>query len=97
MADIRLVRRHDLPMAEARALAERAARGLARYGVTSAWQDGVLRFHRAGIDGHVRLTASQIRVDVKLGLLLRPLKAQLAARIDQQLDRLLKGSPRRSA
>jgi putative polyhydroxyalkanoate system protein len=97
MAEIRLVRRHALPMAKARALAARAASDLTRYGVRSGWDGDVLRFHRAGIDGRMRLTPSQIRVEVKLGLLLRPFKSQLAARIDQQLDRLLNSSSRRSA
>lgn len=98
MSNIHLVRRHALPMAKARALAQRAADGFAeRYGVGAEWDGDVLHFHRAGVEGCVRLTPSQIRVDVKLGLLLRPLKSQLAAQIDQQLDRLLKSGPRRSA
>jgi putative polyhydroxyalkanoate system protein len=90
MPDIRVARRHALPMAKARALAERAVGDLAaRYGADTQWHGDVLRFHAAGADGQVKLSASEIRVDVKLGLLLRPFKARVAARIERHLDQLL--------
>ncbi|HET7362943.1 MAG TPA: polyhydroxyalkanoic acid system family protein [Burkholderiales bacterium] len=95
--DIRLVRKHALSRSKARALAERAIHVVATYDVQTDWEGDVLRFRRPGVDGQVRFTPSQIRVEVKLGLLLRPFRSRLAAQISQQLDRLLEHSHRRSA
>ena len=90
MADIQVARRHALPMPKARALAERAVDDLAaRYGASTEWRGDVLRFHAAGAEGQVRLSVSEIRVDVKLGLLLRPFKARFAEHIERHLDGLL--------
>jgi putative polyhydroxyalkanoate system protein len=91
MADVRVVRRHALPMPEARALAERALAELAeRYGADTEWRGDVLRFRAPGAQGEVRLSPSEIRVDMKLGLLLRPMKAKLTERVARRLDRLLR-------
>jgi putative polyhydroxyalkanoate system protein len=98
MADIQVARKHALPMAKARVLAERAVDDLAaRYGASTEWRGDVLRFHAAGAAGQVRLSSSEIRVDVTLGLLLRPFKAKFTARIEQHLDELLARRERRSA
>jgi putative polyhydroxyalkanoate system protein len=98
MPDIQVARRHALPMPKARALAERAIDDLAaRYGASTEWRGDVLCFHAAGAEGQVRLSGSEIRVDVKLGLLLRPFKAKFAARIERHLDELLARRERRPA
>jgi putative polyhydroxyalkanoate system protein len=90
MSHIKVARRHALPLPKARALAERAIGDLAqRYGGVTEWRGDVLRFHAAGAEGELRLSASEIRVDVKLGMLLRPFKAKFAARIERHLDELL--------
>jgi putative polyhydroxyalkanoate system protein len=90
MADVRVERRHALPKAQARALAERALAELARrYRAETEWHGDVLRFQAPGAAGEVRLSDAEIRVDVKLGLLLRPLKARIEQRIAEHLDRAL--------
>jgi putative polyhydroxyalkanoate system protein len=90
MFDIRMVRHHTLPMAKARALAQKAAESFgARYDVQGEWQGDVLRFHYPGAEGEVRLSPSEIRIGVNLGLLLRPFKTRVVKRIEQHLDRLL--------
>jgi putative polyhydroxyalkanoate system protein len=95
--DIKLTRRHALPPARARLLAERTVDEFAaRYGVATGWQGDVLRFRGRGAEGRVRLAGSAIHVDVKLGLWLRPFKARVADRIERHLDRLLRARERKS-
>ena len=90
-SDIKLVRRHALPMARARSLAERTVDEFAeRYGVATEWRGDVLRFRAHAAEGQVRLSPSEIRVVVKLDLWLRPFKARVAERIEEHLDRLLR-------
>jgi putative polyhydroxyalkanoate system protein len=95
--DIKVSRRHALPPARARLLAERTVDEFAaRYGVATEWQGDVLRFRAHGAEGRVRLSGAELHVDVKLGLLLRPFKARVADRIEEHLDRLLRARKRKS-
>src|SRR5512138_102693 len=86
MAEIRIVRRHALPMAKVRALARAAARD---FGVEPEWDGDVARFHRTGLEGEIRFSPSEVRVDVKLGFLLAPFKQRLAEHMQAHLDRVL--------
>ena len=96
MPDIRVARRHALPMPKVRALAERTAGELAaRFGGAAEWRGDVLSFRTAGAQGEVQLSLVEIRVEVKLGLLLRPFKARFAEHIERHLDSLL--APRERA
>ncbi|MGZ8993890.1 MAG: polyhydroxyalkanoic acid system family protein [Burkholderiaceae bacterium] len=90
MPDIKLVRLHSLPLPKAKALAQKAADALAgEYDVTSEWRGNTLRFHRSGVDGQMRVTDSQIELEVKLGFLLKAFKARIASHIERNLDALL--------
>lgn len=93
MSDIKLVRIHSLPLAKAKALAQKTADALAKeYDLSSEWRGDTLRFHRSGVDGQMHVTDSEIRLDVSLGLLLRAFKGTIAAHIERNLDELLAGS-----
>jgi putative polyhydroxyalkanoate system protein len=95
MAEIRIVRRHALPMARVRALARAAARD---FGVEAEWQGDVARFRRSGLEGEIRLTPSEVRVGVKLAFFLAPFKERLAKHMETHLDEVLgarRGSGRR--
>ena len=82
MPDIKLVRPHSLPLAKAKALAQKTADALAEeYDLTSEWHGDTLRFHRSGVNGHMHVTNSEIRLDVTLGLLLKAFKAKIAGHI----------------
>lgn len=90
MSDIKLVRTHSMPIAKARALAEKAAASLAaEYDLSHEWHGNSLHFHRSGVDGQMHVTASEIQLDVKLGLLLRAFKGKLLQHIERELDQLL--------
>ena len=97
MSDIKLVRPHSLPLAKAKALAQKTADALSKeYDLTSEWHADTLRFHRSGVDGQMHVTDSEIRLDVTLGLLLKAFKGTIAGHIERNLDELL-NSGRKSA
>jgi putative polyhydroxyalkanoate system protein len=90
MSDIKYTRRHSLPLAQAKRIVQKTADDLAKeYDLVSEWEDDTLHFHRAGVEGHMRVTASQIDLNVKLGFLLRPFKAKFEQHIERHLDELL--------
>ena len=92
MSDIKLVRRHSLPLTKAKALAQKTADALAaEYDLASEWHGNTLRFHRSGVDGQMHVTDSEIRLDVTLGLLLKAFKGKIAGHIERNLDELLAG------
>lgn len=90
MADIRMIKYHELPIAEAKQLVQKAADDLGKkYDLTSEWHGNTLRFHRSGVEGHMKVTASDIHLDVTLGFLLRPFKSKFVEHIEHNFDRLL--------
>ena len=90
MSDIKLGRPHSLPLAKAKALAQKTADALAEeYDLTSEWHGDTLRFHRSGVDGQMHVTESEIRLDVSLGLLLKAFKGSITRHIENHLDELL--------
>ena len=90
MSDIKLVKRHSLPLAKAKALAQKTADGLAaQYDLKSEWVGNTLRFHRSGVDGQMHVTDSEIQLDVTLGFLLKAFKAKIAGHIERSFDELL--------
>ncbi len=92
MSDIKLVRPHSLPLAKAKALAQKTADTLAaEYDLTSEWRGNTLRFHRSGVDGQMHVTDSEIRLDVTLGFLLKAFKTKIAGHIERNLEELLAG------
>ena len=92
MSDIKLVRLHSLPLAKAKALAQKAADALAaEYDLSSEWRGNTMRFHRSGVDGQMHVTDSEIQLDVTLGFLLKAFKAKIAGHIERNLEELLAG------
>jgi len=88
MSDIAFVRRHSLPIAMARAQVQKAADALAaEHDLTSEWRGDTLLFQRAGVRGQIHVTHSEIRLDVTLGLLLKPFKATFVRHIERDLDK----------
>jgi putative polyhydroxyalkanoate system protein len=90
MSDIKYTRKHSLPLAQAKKIAQKTADDLAReYDLVSRWEGDTLHFHRAGVEGQMRVTDSQIDLAVKLGFLLKPFKAKFEQHIERHLDELL--------
>lgn len=90
MADIRMIKYHSLPMAQARALVQTAADDLAdEYDLTSQWAGNTLHFRRSGVQGEMRVTESEIDLEVTLGFLLKAFKSKFVEHIEHNFDTLL--------
>jgi putative polyhydroxyalkanoate system protein len=90
MADIKVVRKHRLTIAHAKKIAQKTADDLAsEYDLESKWDGDTLRFSRSGVNGSMAVSASEIRLDVKLGLLLSAFKTKIEHHIEHRLDELL--------
>ena len=98
MADIKMIKFHALSLAKAKQLVQKAADNLGKeYDLTSEWHGDTLRFHRSGVEGQMKVTASEIHLDVTLGFLLRPFKAKFVEHIEHNFDRLLAHASRGEA
>ena len=90
MFHITICRTHDLTLEQARQVAESVAGQLAaRYELNHHWQGDSLHFERSGVSGRIELETGQLRVNVRLGFLLAPMKYLLEQEIQRQLDRIL--------
>jgi putative polyhydroxyalkanoate system protein len=90
MSDIKLVKPHSLPITKAKALAQKAADGLAdEHNLSSEWRGNTLHFHRAGVNGEMHVTDKEIRLHVTLGLLLKPFRGTLLGHIERSFKKLL--------
>jgi putative polyhydroxyalkanoate system protein len=98
MSDFTLVKRHSLPIAKVKVRVQKVADELAaEYALSSEWHGNTLRFHRSGVDGRVHVTGSEIRLDVTLGFLLKPLKGKFVNHIERSFDKVLSREPRAQA
>ncbi|MCU0897652.1 MAG: polyhydroxyalkanoic acid system family protein [Burkholderiales bacterium] len=88
MSEIKARRKHDLPIEEARAAAEKiAARMKKDFDFDFHWERHVLHFARSGVKGELHVTKDEVRLDAKLGLLLAWLKPKIEAEIDESFDK----------
>lgn len=93
MATIAIDRAHHLSQRKAKSLAERLARDLEqRYGLAWEWDGDDVRFRRSGVSGRMHVGSRKLTLDVRLGLLLSPLKPAIEREIHAQLDRLTGGA-----
>jgi putative polyhydroxyalkanoate system protein len=90
MADIRIARPHGLPLSRAKAAAQAATDDLVRdYAITCHWEGNTLHFRRSGVQGRIEVNASQIALEIRLGLLLKGFKSAIEQSVAKRLDELL--------
>jgi len=90
MPDIKMIKYHSLSMAAARSLVQKAADDLAEaYDLTSRWVGNTLHFRRSGVEGEMRVTESEIDLEVTLGFLLKAFKAKFVENIEHTFETLL--------
>lgn len=90
MSMIKVVRNHQLDHQHAVAAADELAQSLAQeFQVQYQWRDEVLYFNRRGAKGHLEVGPSSIRLELELGLLLRPFRERIEQEIHRHLDNLL--------
>ncbi len=95
MASISIAKQHALTHRKAKEAADRLAQDLReRFDLSYEWEGDQVVFERPGVAGRMHVTATHIRLEVKLGLLLTALKSTIEREIHAQLDKV---SGKRSA
>ena len=87
MPQIQIRRRHGLDHTRARATAEKLAVALAsEYHAEYQWQDDDLKFRAPGIEGQLHVGKDEVEINVRLGMLLTPLRGKIESGIQTRLD-----------
>lgn len=90
MATIDIKRTHAVGKDKARAAAEQVAERLKdKIDATYRWDGDDLRFERSGAKGRIAVTATEVRIEIDLSFLLRPLKGRIEEKANQYLDEYL--------
>jgi putative polyhydroxyalkanoate system protein len=102
MADLNLHRDHTLGLARARKVALKWAEDVeARLDMACTLIEGdnedVLEFKRSGVDGRMVVAATFFDLEARLGFLLKPFLATIAAEVGKQLDEALAKESARAA
>lgn len=87
MATIKVRREHRLGTEKACATVEHLARRLKQeLGADYRWEGSTLKFSRSGATGHIDVTDTSVEVEVRLGMLLGPLKNSIQKTIEEEID-----------
>jgi putative polyhydroxyalkanoate system protein len=90
MATISIGKKHHLSHKKAKVVAEKIAKDLnKRFDLDYAWEGDHVEFERPGLSGRMHVGEDEIRLDVRLGLLLSMMKPVLEKEIHAQLDKLI--------
>lgn len=93
MADIDIRRAHALGLEGARAAAERMQEKLAsKFQLKGAWKGDTLHFERPGVTGSLAIADEDVHLSVALGFLLKAMKGSIQSAVEEELDKLFKGS-----
>jgi putative polyhydroxyalkanoate system protein len=86
MSSIHLKHKHALGREETRKRVESIAQDLKKeYNMDYSWDDNRVNFHRKGASGSVQLGDGFIELDIKLGMLLTPLKGKIEETIRRDI------------
>lgn len=90
MATIHIKRKHHLDhesvRKEVQDLAEKLSKDLS---ASYKWQGDRLTFKRSGASGHIDISGDEVDVEIKLGLVLTPLKGTVEKTVTTYLDERL--------
>lgn len=90
MSEIRIERCHQLGRAEAqRRVTEIEPKLRERFGVRLEWDGDQAQLKGSGVSGSVAVSDAQLAIDIKLGLLLRPMAGKIRESLERQIDRAL--------
>jgi putative polyhydroxyalkanoate system protein len=86
MANIHIKQRHNLAHDEARKRVEDIARDLKKkLNADYAWKGESLKFKRSGASGSIDLSEEYIELNIKLGMMLAPMKSKIESAIKEKL------------
>ena len=90
MGEIVFSRGHALGKEALRArLAKLEVKLQERYGVKLSWQGDTAMVSGPGVSGAIKLADQEVAVDLKLGLMMRPLASQIREALERQIERAL--------
>ena len=88
MATIKVSRSHHLGCEEARSRVDAVAKSLKKeFNIDCAWHGDRLNFKRTGASGTIDVKDDSVRLKIKLGLLLAPMKNVIKESVKQYMDR----------
>lgn len=98
MSDIEIRRAHAMPVAHARAEAEKVAAQLKdRLNLDYSWEGDALIFSRLGISGRLNVTPTEVTMSAKLGFMFGFLKPQIEQHIRDNLHKVFGPEPAAAA
>lgn len=87
MAKIHIKQQHHLAHDEARKRVEEIARDLKKkLNADYSWKGDSLQFKRSGASGSIDLSDEFIELNIKLGMMLAPMKGKIESTIKEKLD-----------
>ena len=88
MATIEISRNHSLSAEDVKNRAHEAATRIEqKYGAKATWNGDVCDIKGPGVTATLTVGASDVRIAVDLGFLLRPMKGKIQERIERELER----------
>ncbi len=90
MAHIDQKRSHSMGKEAARQVAEQIAEDIGeKIGASYLWDGDRLRFERTGAKGSIEVSEEEVRVQVELGFMLRPLRSKIESKVRDYLENSL--------
>ena len=91
MAEIKIERNHTLGKNEAqKRVSELEPKLKEKYGVELAWKgNGEAQVKGTGVSGTLRVAEAAVHIDLKLGMLLRPMASKIRSALEHQIDKAL--------
>ncbi len=87
MAKIHIKKQHNLEREAARARVQEIAKDLeGKLNANCSWNGDCLEFTRSGASGSIELGEGFIDVQIKLGLMLAPMKGKIEQSIREQIE-----------
>jgi putative polyhydroxyalkanoate system protein len=91
MAEISITHPHALPLAAAKAAAQKIADKLVSdYDMRSAWEGEVLTFSRSGVSGKLAVTDSVAQLDIALGFMLAAFAPKIESEVSRAMEKAFK-------
>lgn len=90
MSKIKVKRQHALGADKARSAVDKLAQKLRKdLDAEYHWDGSTLQFSRTGATGRIDVGDDEVNIEIKLGMLLSPLKGKIEKTIEEQIDQHL--------
>lgn len=87
MSNIKISRENPFSMEDAKQRLDAFSENMANnIGVKTQWAGDQLKFDGKGAKGAITVSENTIDVDIKLGMLLKPLSGKISSKVEEALD-----------